>query len=125
MDKEQLIKALEKVIESEDLRLVAASALSAIRDAATVSISDEGESGATDRSSLLRIYQLRQRRLKAKGGSVEGFDETIACLRKCECPRIRGFTVNLGQRFLIVLAEPAGEVVGCFFLEPPVDSSQT
>jgi hypothetical protein len=122
MDRNQLIKALEKALESEELSVVAASALSAVRDAPTISILDEREKGASDRRRLLGIYLLRQRRLKANGGKVEGFDETIACLGKCESSRIHGISVNLGERFLNVLTEPAGNVVGCFFLERPVDS---
>ena len=124
MDKDQLIEALEKALGDADLSSVAAAALDAVRNATTIAISHDVETGSIERRSILGTYLLRQRRLKMTGGRVEGFDETIASLKKRECLRMHGITVNLGERFLSLLTQPSGEVVGCFFLEPPLDSSQ-
>ena len=85
MDKDQLIEALEKALGDADLSSVAAAALDAVRNATTIAISHDVETGSIERRSILGTYLLRQRRLKMTGGRVEGFDETIASLKKREC----------------------------------------
>lgn len=121
--KEQLIETLKTSLDHPDLGRIVAAALTAISRASSLSISDDGDNGATDRQSLLGSYRLRQKHLARTGAKVDGFDETIASISKRKSLQVRFLVVAIDARGLVVLLEPPGVVVGCFFVGTPDTSS--